>query len=566
MISRCITLLLAGAVALTACGDDGSGPSSTPASVQSLSGNNQVGTVGQNLPGPITVRVTDIRGVGVSGVTVNFEVTTGGGTIVADIVGGGLASGNATAQVAETVSTDANGQAEATWTLGPTAGEQRATATVAGVGSAIFTATAEAGAPATLTIVSGDGQEGSTGEQLPNPLVVIVEDDFGNAVPGATVNWQVTAGGAEFPSASSQTDASGNASTTVTLRAPGPLVVSAGVSGVPTVTFAARAVGTGSLDFVAAKALVDGTVDFFLAQETVESLFALTPLIDGVVNATSALPTIRSRTPTLRGLASAFQSGFNELRARSGSANPAFDIPPALLGRTLVYDPSTSSYVVDPSRTGAPANGVRFVLYRVDPISGLPVEPLVEIGHVDIVDTGAPPTVAIAITVTATGGATVLAYDISGTFTQTNLDVTFSGFVSDGVTQIDFEFVFQATPTSALIDYSLEIGEFVVGYEQGSQAGAGYFEFSLADVSGENSLNALVLFDEFDTVLAGSDVTFNGTKVAFFTGTLSSVQLRNIEGNPFTLAELEALVAYVVAVDRLTLLYLFLLDFGFIFL
>jgi hypothetical protein len=191
---------------------------------------------------------------------------------------------------------------------------------------------------------------------------------------------------------------------------------------------------------------------------------------------------------------------------------------------------------------------------------------LVEIGHVDIVDTGTPPTVAISITVATAGGATVLAYDNSGTFTQTSLDVTFSGFVSDGVTQFDFEFVFQATPTSILIAYSLEIGGFLVGYEQAGQSGAGSFEFRLADASGVNSLIALVLFDEFDTLVSGSDVTFNGTKVAFFTGNLSGVQLRNIEGNPFTLAELEALVAYIVAVDRLTLLYLDLADFGFIFL
>jgi hypothetical protein len=94
----------------------------------------------------------------------------------------------------------------------------------------------------------------------------------------------------------------------------------------------------------------------------------------------------------------------------------------------------------------------------------------------------------------------------------------------------------------------------------------GSFEFGLAGVSGEDSLVALMLFDEFDTVLAGSDVKFNGTKVAFFSGTLSSVLLTNVEGNPFTLDELNALVSYIVAVDSLAGLFIDLLLFGFIFL
>ena len=37
-------------------------------------------------------------------------------------------------------------------------------------------------------------------------------------------------------------------------------------------------------------------------------------------------------------------------------------------------------------RTGAPANGVRFLLYAVDPVTFQPVEPLVEAGYVDITD------------------------------------------------------------------------------------------------------------------------------------------------------------------------------------
>ena len=47
---------------------------------------------------------------------------------------------------------------------------------------------------------------------------------------------------------------------------------------------------------------------------------------------------------------------------------------------------------------------------------------------------------------------------------------------------------------------------------------------------------------------------------------MSSVLLTNVEGNPFTLDELNALVSYIVAVDSLFRLFIDLLLFGFIFL
>ena len=48
--------------------------------------------------------------------------------------------------------------------------------------------------PASLTLVSGGGQQGATGEFLPEPLVVQVADAGGRAVPGTIVTWSVPAG------------------------------------------------------------------------------------------------------------------------------------------------------------------------------------------------------------------------------------------------------------------------------------------------------------------------------------------------------------------------------------
>jgi hypothetical protein len=57
------------------------------------------------------------------------------------------------------------------------------------------------------------------------------------------------------------------------------------------------------------------------------------------------------------------------------------------LGMTFVYDPAQNKYVADPLRTGAPANGIRLILYAATSIG----EPDVtqETGHADLIDNGA---------------------------------------------------------------------------------------------------------------------------------------------------------------------------------
>ena len=51
--------------------------------------------------------------------------------------------------------------------------------------------------------------------------------------------------------------------------------------------------------------------------------------------------------------------------------------------------------------TGAPANGVRFVLYAVDPVMLRPVEPVVEVGYADIIDQSTASTTDIRVKVVA---------------------------------------------------------------------------------------------------------------------------------------------------------------------
>lgn len=74
------------------------------------------------------------------------------------------------------------------------------------------------------------------------------------------------------------------------------------------------------------------------------------------------------------------------LTSRANQPNAAI-IPPAQRGTTWVFDASQQRYVVDAARTGAPANGVRYILYAVNPLDHAPL-PDVEIGYADLTDEG----------------------------------------------------------------------------------------------------------------------------------------------------------------------------------
>jgi Bacterial Ig-like domain (group 2). len=55
--------------------------------------------------------------------------------------------------------------------------------------------TVKAGAPASVSIYSGDNQIGNHGSQLPDPDRVLVKDAAGNVVPGVAASYSVAIGG-----------------------------------------------------------------------------------------------------------------------------------------------------------------------------------------------------------------------------------------------------------------------------------------------------------------------------------------------------------------------------------
>jgi List-Bact-rpt repeat protein len=139
--SRSRLQLMSLLVAFTAgsCGTESlTNPTVLPISLQIVSGDGQQATVGKELSQPLVIRVLDSRSRPVKGQIVNFHVITGGGSVYA---GSSL--------------TNANGNAQDYWTMGPTAGpallEVRAVDPTTGAKQnfATFTATA---LPETFTL------------------------------------------------------------------------------------------------------------------------------------------------------------------------------------------------------------------------------------------------------------------------------------------------------------------------------------------------------------------------------------------------------------------------------
>ncbi|NIQ60333.1 MAG: hypothetical protein GWN71_45605, partial [Gammaproteobacteria bacterium] len=139
-------------------------------------------------------------------------------------------------------------------------------------------------------------------------------------------------------------------------------------------------------------------------------------------------------------------------------------------GRTLVWDP-VEGYVVDPVRTDAPVNGVRFVFYRMDSYSGYPLEPLTEIGYIDITDEDGSRSERVGVRVVqgGTGGGVLADYyiDLSGSGDNNEGSVTLrmSGLVGGGIGGLDvdvtqrYSWSFSQDRDELLLDYVFHTGQ-----------------------------------------------------------------------------------------------------------
>ena len=172
----------------------------TPTSLVKISGGNQKGSRSAPLPNPFVVEVRDKYRSALEGVPVTFTVTAGGGTLST-----------------QSTTTDANGRAESTLTLGPNPGTNTVSVSAARIQQTVTFNAEGIRTPTTLLKISGDTQKGVSGTALANPFVVEVRDTNGDAFEGVKVTFTVTKGGGTLSGTSTMTDPNGRAESTLSL-------------------------------------------------------------------------------------------------------------------------------------------------------------------------------------------------------------------------------------------------------------------------------------------------------------------------------------------------------------
>ncbi|UCF18990.1 MAG: hypothetical protein JSU87_13810 [Gemmatimonadota bacterium] len=294
-------------------------------------------------------------------------------------------------------------------------------------------------------------------------------------------------------------------------------------------------------DPVEAAATLDGLVAQFVeGNEALESLDVLSPFITGALQgnvvALHALPS--SERGGIYNWARSLQVSLTELRASSDGPDR---IPVGALGKTFVYNTETSAYEIDPTRTDAPANGVWFILYAVDPIIGQPILPLREIGHIEIIDTSSFPTANIGLTAVIDDVGTLIDVDVSGTFTSQTIDLDFSGTLSDGSQSLTFDIDVTGSETAFNINFSLTFAPYTISFIfSGDASGGGSITATLSEAGG-GQIRFLLTVDAAGTIGSESGIYYNSDRVAIISGNIESPVITNGAGDPLTQEELTAL-------------------------
>jgi hypothetical protein len=320
--------------------------------------------------------------------------------------------------------------------------------------------------------------------------------------------------------------------------------------------------GPEAVDPVETAAVVDATVDqFFEQNDAIQGLEVFGDAMAAALGGGGPSAPIWNMVPR----SSYFESA-NRIRASISELGDGrqLDIPAGALGVTFIYDP-VEGYVPS-QRTGAPANGVRFILYAVDPILGQPITPLQEIGYFDIMDDSNFATGTIDISLEAVvDGVTLVEVSSVGTITETSLTLDFDGTLSDGTNSITFTIDALVSETEFNLTFGLTAGTVNISTVfAGTETGGGSVTTTFSD--GDNSIVLSLGVDASDNIQSGSGVSFNGTTVAVISGTLDDPTITNAEGDPLTAEELAALEELFLAMVDVIDFFFGVFEFAFLLL
>lgn len=272
-----------------------------------------------------------------------------------------------------------------------------------------------------------------------------------------------------------------------------------------------------------------------------ESFAELGDYINSALAGTGGAVMVAPALPMLQGPRADLERHRTRMTEILEGGETAAAIPVTLLGKTFEWDVTTDEYV-ETARTGAPANGVRFVLYAVDGETFAPAEPLVERGFVEITHSASGATQTGVLAVKTVGGVTVLQYTVTATEVQSAVVYSIEGFAGTGPNQVTFSLSsgFSLATGNVTLEWTTEIP--TRGLRSTVRLGLGETSTTFYGVL-RRGVRKVEMAGTFNGEGNGTITVKVGNRVfATMTFTDLSVVVLNADGAPLTAEEEETLL------------------------
>jgi hypothetical protein len=295
-----------------------------------------------------------------------------------------------------------------------------------------------------------------------------------------------------------------------------------------------------SVDASTLSASVSGMTSTFqnnAAFQSMATLSALFPQYAATAAVRATLPMDPAVPGSLAARADVARKAIASLASISSGVQALF--PANVLGKTLVWDTLTHTYQPDPTLAGAPAAGIRILIYAVNPVTSMPVVPLQQLGYLELTDKSSPQDNKLGVLLTL-GQTTIAAYDITAVTGLTSGSVGADGYIQNptGTGRVDFGFHVSLSLAGLNVSVRLDGSDGAAITATASAAGS----TATVSVGVSKGGNAIEIEVSGDQTVAGV-VKYNGTTVATITGDNAAPLFTGANGRTLKPSEVTALTA-----------------------
>ncbi|HEX6589190.1 MAG TPA: hypothetical protein VF039_09215 [Longimicrobiales bacterium] len=249
----------------------------------------------------------------------------------------------------------------------------------------------------------------------------------------------------------------------------------------------------------------------------------------------------------------------------SAAAPTGLLLPDEIEGTTFVWSAAEGQYVAS-EEPGAPASGVRFVYYAINPVSGEPALPLNALGHIDLIDESTEERARLEIVAIQDQGDVTLADyfvegGVSGNLVTNTVTIDSEGYFSDGSDRLDFDMHMAMTgsESASTEEFSAELsangGSITVDMTETLTGEDDIESEATFTIEGEGN-RATFGFTTVGTLEAATidgALEFNGTEVVVVSGDAFDPEFTRPDGSALTATEVDALGRMWLAAGMTTL-------------